>query len=276
MNAKLTYINARRVIRRWINPLRPVRNTTPHPDQKDVLTEFLEGEGDRWVFWFDGGRADWFEYLYPEYFEGEYQRVWNGDIAYSGDWATRTLSQPYPDYGLFSSMPVRELQHTDYDGRKWFTIAPDIDTTTSVESRLAALGYREQTQHGPIDISPGHVNESVRENIRQLNGGVIRYLKPHPPLEGMEGLTSGGSKITATWRALLDGEITQAEFADAYEQTYRQAFESAQDVIDDLDGEIAITADHGECLGDCGQLFHGPNHTPHSHLTTVPFLQVDT
>lgn len=274
MHPKVAYAQARRGVRRAVNPHVDRRNTTAYQDQAVAVNDYLHGGEKRWLFWFDGGRAGWFQSLYPEYLSGEYRNLWNGGLAYSGDWAKRTLGGEYPGKGLFSSMPVRELQRSDYDGRDHFDVAPDIDTENTVNERLAALGYREEISDGHIDISPGHVNQAVREHMDELDGGVIRYLKPHPPLDGLEELTSGGDKITNMWRALVSGDLSRAELLAAYERTYRQAFEAAMELIPDLDGQVAITADHGECLGDCGQLLHGPYHTPHDHLTTVPFLRV--
>lgn len=238
------------------------------------INRFL-AQDNAWLFWFDGGRYDWFEKLVPKYFDGKLEKVHNGGTAYSGEWAECNLGQTYPEQGLFCSMPVRDLQLSEYDGRNHFEIAPDVDTESTVNERLAALGYREQISTGHIDISPGHTNESVRKHLDAVNGGVVRYLKPHPPLTGLEELTSGGGKLKATWGALQDGTVTYSELESAYEATYREAFEAAQDLLQDLDGPVAITADHGECLGDCGQLFHGPYHARHRHLTEVPFFTLE-
>lgn len=275
IHPRFAVAQGRRAVRRAVNPWVRGRQTGPQPDQKPRIVDFLAGDGPRWLIWFDGGRADWFERLHPEYLDGEYRRVWNGGLAYSGHWATEMLDGTYPDLGLFSSLPVRDLKRSDYDGRDHFAVAPDVDTRSGVDERLAALGYISAETDGQIDVSPGHVNDCVRDHLRTIDGGVIRYLKPHPPLDGLEDLTSGGRKITETWRALIRGDLASEELEQAYERTYRQAFEALCELLPALEGEVVVTADHGECLGDCGQLFHGPWHTPHDHLATVPWLRVD-
>lgn len=262
-------------IRRKVGP----KEITSAPDgclsQNTLLDQALAGESNVWIFWFDGGRVDYFKELYPEYLSGELQACWNGGIGYSGDWADRHLRRDMNGKGLFSVAPVRSLSGTDYDGREYFDVAPEIDTGDSVQERLAALGYREKKADHVVNISPGHCNRSVREHLSYLDGGIIRYLKPHPPFEGMEDMSSGSQKTRNTWYALWSGETSHREIEQAYIETYRQAFEAACEIIPELDGQIIITADHGECLGDCGQLYHGRGHDTHEHLCKVPWFTVD-
>jgi len=244
--------------------------------RQSALLDSLFAESDEpvWLFWFDGGRLDYFRELADEYLTGELRPVWNGGIGYSGTWAETHLRREMDDYGLFSVSPVRSLQ-TDYDGRDYFHVAPEIDIGASVDERLAALGYKEQKADSVVNISPGACNQSVREYMDQIDGGIIRYLKPHPPFDGMADLTAGSQKTRNTWYALWSGELSEDEFRDGYVRTYRQAFRAACEVIPELDGKVVITADHGECLGDCGQLYHSQSHEKHEHLCTVPWFEVD-
>lgn len=233
-----------------------------------------------WIIWFDGGRFDYFCELYREYFEGTPRRVWNGDVGYTGDWSVRHLRQEFPDMGCFSPVPLRELDAVDYDDTKWFDVAPDNEEydESSVEDRLAALGYLEHDQdEDPWTIHTTRVNEIVREYLDEIEGGVIRYIKPHPPFEGYEDITKGQGKVKRTVEALLSGDVTREELEDAYVQEYRKAFEGARDIIEDLDGTVVITADHGECLYEpgCNQVYHGRNFQMHDHLTHVPWLEVE-
>jgi len=252
---------------------------TDKPDgvisQDWLLKTALADDDPLWVIWLDGGRVDYFKRLVDDYFDGELYTCWNGGIGYSGDWADRHLRRDMSGYGLFSVSPVRSLQRTDYDGRDYFDIAPEIDTGDSLQDRLAALGYREQDGDTIAKLSPERCNQAVREYLDQIDGGVIRYLKPHPPFEGLKGMTSGSQKTRATWHAIWSGELTHDELANAYVATYRQAFEAAADIVPELDGTVILTADHGECLGDCGQLYHSREHDTHRHLCEVPWFVVD-
>ena len=254
---------------------KPIRPPKPDlPDQADLVADFLSGDEPAWLLWFDGGRYDWFEELYPEYFEGELSKCWNGGVGYTGDWSVRNLSTSFPGRGLFSNPALRNLDRVNYDGRKYFDVAPEVGAQeeSAIRERLATLGYLER-QENPVSIDPQGTNTTCLNHSESVTGGVVRYLKPHPPFEGLEDLTSGASKTADTMDAMIDGRLSVGELEAAYEQTYRLAFEAAADLVPELDGDVVITADHGECL-DCGQLFHSRNHKRHEHLVNVPWFEV--
>ncbi|ELZ13888.1 hypothetical protein C479_03546 [Halovivax asiaticus JCM 14624] len=241
-----------------------------------MITDLFETNTEAWLIWFDGGRYDYFEELYDEYFTGELSKAWNGDIGYTGDWAVRHLEQDFSGYGLFSSVTLRSARDVDYDGRDHFDVAPRIETedNSSMKEKLATLGYLEQS--GELaDTGEEAVNEAVLNHKSDISGGVIRYPKPHPPFDGLEHITSGASKTRETREALISGELTEPELHEAYRSTYRTGFELASQIIPKLDGTVIVTADHGECL-DCGQLFHDRYHRPHDHLTHVPWFEVES
>lgn len=243
------------------------------PDQRDLITQFFDSDEDRWLVVLDAGRYDYFDRLVDEFFEGELRRCWNGGIGYTGDWFLRNVRGDYGDRGLFSWVPLRE-QQGPYDGRDHFTVAPEIEMQDGVNARLAALGYTDGEIDSGFTEAPARVNHEVREHIDALNGGLVRYIKPHPPFDGLEELTSESTKTAETQAALDKGRLSDGELADAYESTYRAGFEYAQDIVDDLDGRVVVTADHGTCL-TCGQLFHGRHHDPHDHLTIVPWFELE-
>lgn len=244
------------------------------PDQNDKIQNLFNRDEEVWMFFFDAGRYDIFEQLYPEYFEGELERVWNGNVGYTGDWCVRNLEHDFGNRGVFSYVPLRGTQDVDYHDREHFNVAPEIRTDLDRMEQLAQLGYLEKQQDRNLDISPEYVNASVRNHMGDINGGVIRYLKPHPPFEGMVDITSESTKTAKTQDALDQGAISYQDLTDAYIETYRVAFEHAQDLIQDLDGKIVITSDHGTCL-TCGQLFHGRHHEKHDHLTHMPWFEVE-
>lgn len=270
---KTVYRDAIKQLNRKVNEEQP-HPPTHIPDQKDLLTDVFDTEQPVWVFFFDAGRYDMFEQLVWDYFDGELQRCWNGDIGYTGDWFVRNLSGDYGNRGLFSWIPMREQGHVSYDGREHFEIAPDIQPQAKVEEQLAALGYANSPTEETLEVSPQFVNQSVKVHQKGINGGLIRYLKPHPPFEGLEEITTGAGKTMKTREALQSGDLTYRELTDAYRETYNVAFEHASSLIPELDGTIIITADHGTCL-TCGQLFHGRNLEKHDHLTVVPWMEVD-
>jgi len=251
------------------------------PDQKGLIKQAIDGGANTWLIWFDGGRFDWAKRLFPEYFDitqDDILPVWNGGVGYTGDWSVRNLTGDYPGMGLFSMAPVREFNTVDYDGRDHFAIAPNISMPdgSSMNERLAALGYMEKSE-GPdssvVEVKPRRVNNVARSHFDELRGGVVRYLKPHPPFEGLSKMTSGASKVADTMAALANGSLSIDEFEQAYVDTYRTALEAAAEFASDLDGRVILTADHGECLR-CGQLYHSRRYRKHDHLCKVPWVEL--
>lgn len=253
--------------------VKPARSAPRHiPDQYDYIQQALTGDDPAWVLLLDAGRYDIFDQLVWDYFDGNLTRVYNGGVGYTGDWFERNARRQYPHAGLFSYLPLR-FQRGDYDGSEHFATAPDIGSTAEVKDRLANLGYMEKgSDTHPKITSPSDVNRAALES--GVSGGIVRYLKPHPPFVGMENLTSGSGKMRHTKTALANGEISHGELTGAYIETYKLGLEAAQDFTNQVSGPVYLTADHGECL-TCGQLFHGRKHEQHDHLTIVPWFEVD-
>lgn len=247
------------------------------PAQYDYIHDLFDTDEEVWMFFFDAGRYDLFDELVWEYMDGDLERVYNGGFGYTGDWTTHHLVGDFGNRGLFSYVPLRGFGAAEYDGRKHFEVAPDVQPDRSVEDRLAELGYLEFDEDRPTyeeRIGPHHINNAVREHADELNGGVIRYIAPHPPFLGLEDLTSESTKTAKTRAALEAGDLTYEELTEAYIDTYEMAFEYASELIPDLDGRVVITADHGTCL-TCGQLFHGRRLEMHDHLTVVPWFELE-
>lgn len=266
---------------------------TPFPrgirSHAELLEELFAGDGDDapvWVLWFDGMRYDTFADMYDEYLDARIRPAWNHDVGYTGDWADCFLRRDFDRrMGFFSPVPLWGFEHADYDEREYFDIvpAPDAYDATPVADRLEALGYRPADS---VDESgwcphPRRTNAVVRDYLpdagRDIEGGIIRYVAPHPPLVGLGELTDGRGKISAVKAALETGELTPGELGEAYRATARLAFDAATDLIPDLAGETVITADHGECLAEecCEQVFHARGHEKCACLTTVPWARVD-
>lgn len=262
------------------------RGATTTSEQGPLLTEFLNEPwahtGERWLLIFDGGRYDVFANLYNHFFEGELRAVHNGNHTLTVDWCSAHLDGDYPNWAFISLDPIWKHEHGEWDEREHFG---DVFTPAArVDEQLAALGYTEtDTQSPNLPLSPleqpaelNAVARDVHEDNSSI-GGVCRYTLPHPPLVGLEELTSGSGKMQRVWDALEAGDLTRGELWTAYERTYQAAFAGAVGLVSDLDAEVVITADHGTCLsrGTCEQWFHARGHDAHSHLTTVPWLRVD-
>lgn len=240
-------------------------------DQAPLVEDVLANAG--WLIWLDGARYDYARDLFPEFLDVDPLPAWNGDIGYTGDWAVEHLAGEYPDLGCFSPAQLWGFGAVDYDAREHFGHAPQFDEV-AVETKLAALGYLEADSSWSTHSE--RVADFARAHLDQVAGGVIRFIRPHPPLLGLDEITGGSGKLGRTKDAVERGDLTVDELHAAYEATYRSVLEVVADLVADLDGRIAITADHGECLLDegCKQVFHRRGYEPHNHLVNVPWAEV--
>lgn len=251
-----------------------------------ALHQFFAGDGPRFLLWMDGMRHDVFEELHGDYVRGHLRLCWNGGFSYSGDWADRFLRRDFDrTMGFFSPVPLWGFDHADYDERDYFDVvpAPDAYDSATVADRLDALGYvagaETDTDRESWRQDPWRTNAVVRDHLDEIDGGIIRYVAPHPPLVGLGELTSGRGKIDAVREALDSGALSTTELREAYRETARLALDAATDLIPDLPvdslAEVIITADHGEALDeDCcaPQVFHARGHTKCGCITEVPWF----
>ena len=108
---------------------------------------------------------------------------------------------------------------------------------------------------------------------------VVHYMQPHhpfvpDPLDGDDGLarTSEQSNTANPWVSLRRGEMSVEQVWQAYEANLRYVLNDVAVLIDNIDGRIAITADHGNLFGEWG-LYGHPMETPVPALLTVPWAE---
>lgn len=225
-----------------------------------------------WLLITDAGRSDVFESLYPEYLTGTYERVHNGGVQNTPAWFARHFPDSYDAMLFHGGQPIRSIAaEPGYDERDHFAHVPyttlyesnhldvagpwavndvvrqHLPDRLEVDERLHALGYR------PSELSSA------------FEFRIIRYLQPHKPYRKLPQ-TAGDRGI---------GNASPDEVRDAYIDNYRWVLDAITDLLEDLPGTVVVTADHGECTGDCGQYMHGPQNDPHDHLHVVPWIEVD-
>ncbi|WP_406600185.1 alkaline phosphatase family protein [Haloarcula terrestris] len=108
---------------------------------------------------------------------------------------------------------------------------------------------------------------------------VVHYMQPHhpfvpDPLDGDDGLARTGdhSNTGNPWVSLRRGEVSVERVWAAYEANLRYVLESVGTLLDNVDGRVAITADHGNLFGEWG-LYGHPMHTPVPALLAVPWTE---
>lgn len=95
---------------------------------------------------------------------------------------------------------------------------------------------------------------------------ILHYLQPHEPYIGVE------NHPEHALRQLGAGEISREEVWQCYLDTLRLVLDDVALLLENLDADsVAITADHGEALGEWG--FHSHNiGCPHPVVRKVPWV----
>jgi hypothetical protein len=108
---------------------------------------------------------------------------------------------------------------------------------------------------------------------------VVHYMQPHhpfvpDPLAGDSGMARTGahSSETSPWILLRQGAVPERRVREAYEANLRYVLQSVETLVENVDGRVAVTADHGNLFGEWG-LYGHPMHTPVPALLAVPWVE---
>jgi hypothetical protein len=162
------------------------------------------------------------------------------------EWVERTLDAA-PDSYLEELFVVAGTGHIDAhcDTNRFGGYAP-----------LWEYSHREKLTALPNLLT----NETIRAH-RQNNSDRLyaHYVQPHAPFlhcVGKYNEQEGGK--TAVWRELKRGNVTKSEVWDDYAQNLRTVLDHVVTVIENVEGKIVITSDHGNLLGEYGVYGHPP------------------
>jgi len=108
---------------------------------------------------------------------------------------------------------------------------------------------------------------------------VVHYMQPHhpfvpDPLAGDDGMARTGSHSNTgnPWVMLRQDEVTTDRVWEAYEANLRHVLAEVETLVENVGGQVAITADHGNLFGEWG-LYGHPMHTPVPALLAVPWAE---
>ena len=139
-------------------------------------------------------------------------------------------------------------------------------------------------------VHPFSINGAVLQWLSPFDQAaypiVVHYLQPHSPYIGQpplalsrwgDGSTPVGAecaKLMRPDRAVEKGLVTWEDVRAAYRGNVRLVLDAVRHLVSHLEGlRIAITADHGEVLGEDGRFGHECNWTD-DVLFEVPWLEV--
>jgi hypothetical protein len=111
----------------------------------------------------------------------------------------------------------------------------------------------------------------------EWNRLVVHYMQPHhpfvpDPLAGDEGMARTGSHSSDSnpWILLRRGDVSIEQVWNAYEDNLRHVLPEVATLVENVDGTVAVTADHGNLFGEWG-LYGHPMETPVPALLRVPW-----
>lgn len=249
-------------------------------DQEALINQNFLGEKKAWLFIFDAGRFDWMKAILSESaeFEGRFasiEQAFNGGHTRTTEW----FDHHFPDYynvAFFNGgLPMRRMEdptYDEYDHFKYVETRSDYDVATGGRAAPSELN----------EVVRAYLNKDISERLEDLgyaapempDRGIIRYMDPHRPYPTLQIPEGEGDVIERTRREVEKGDITTDMLENAYVDAYIFAVQAAFNLVEDLPGRVFLTSDHGECLGDCDQYYHGPDHDHHDHLVNVPWVVV--
>ncbi len=193
------------------------------------------------------------------------------------DWLAECLEGDLSDVVYISASP--------YISRWYFEQA-------GIDVRLAHLEevWRSGWDDGLHTVPPAAVTAAYRRLAGLFAGAkfVLHYMQPHQPFIGAARVPGAG------WRAyfgameldvpqlegktamemLEDGEATREVVYAAYRANLDLVLGEVAGLLPQLPQRVVITADHGECFGECGIFGHPPGLTM-PELIRVPYFRLD-
>jgi hypothetical protein len=124
-------------------------------------------------------------------------------------------------------------------------------------------------------------HEQGRLNGRRI---VVHYLQPHSPYVGRtplpmarwgpsgNALAAECSRLRRPDAAVREGDLSWRLVRRAYRENLRLAWRAARHLAHRLEGQVVVTADHGEVLGEHGGRFGHECHWEFEELFRVPWL----
>ncbi|MFB6177606.1 MAG: hypothetical protein ABEI99_10760 [Halobaculum sp.] len=111
---------------------------------------------------------------------------------------------------------------------------------------------------------------------RQPDDLVVHYMQPHYPFvpdpldRGLPLHEFGQSPWDDVWDKLRAGELDRTTVWEGYRENLRYVLDSVATLLRNVDGDVLITADHGNLLGEFG-LYGHPDFVPIPTLKRVPW-----
>jgi len=236
-----------------------VNNVSEHTEKwVNYGIDYLERDWDHLVI-LDACRFDLFTEFGPRH--PVYDSFTHIDSVYSN-----ASSTPIWLERNFSNRPTSALSNINYiSATPWIT---NVETEKLANVRQVWKYSQDPEASVP---TPDALTDAAIESYRETpeRRSVIHYVQPHAPFLHCAGkYDSKGDKDGGTqtvWKELRDGNFERDDIWEDYGQNLLRVLDEVEILIENLGGDIAVTSDHGNALGEWG--FYG--HPPHVPLPTI-------
>jgi hypothetical protein len=161
-------------------------------------------------------------------------------------------------------------------GNTWTDRYLDAETFAALDE-VWKYAWDDQSGTVPARAVTDRAVATARE--RDPERLVVHYMQPHhpfvaDPIAGDEGMarTSDHSSGSNPWVLLRRGEVTAERVWEAYAATLEHVLPEVETLVANVEGRVAVTADHGNLFGEWG-LYGHPMHTPVPALLAVPWAE---
>lgn len=109
---------------------------------------------------------------------------------------------------------------------------------------------------------------------------LVHYMQPHAPFLHCPGkydsinTEEGEGRSQNIWRGLQAGTFSREEIWEDYGTNLMAVLDEVQLLVENMAGEIAITADHGNAMGEW-RLFGHPEYVPAPAIKRVPWAEIE-
>lgn len=233
-----------------------------------VGTNIFEREWDVLLV-LDATRLD----MYRDRINPDVDHIWSVGSS-SEEWMRHTFTDTYDE----------EMSRTAYITGNPFSADHCSDEAFAVLDEV----WRDHWDEESGTIMPDPITDRVIHHHRAGRERVIgHYMQPHYPFVGETQVDTGGM----TWEVTGDDPAEKSELALwdqffysvrddikgvqlAYEDNLDFIWNHVQRVMENTDGKVVVTADHGNALGEYLMWGHKPG-MPHPEMRYVPWDEYD-
>lgn len=217
----------------------------------------------------DTARHDFFKEVYEDYLSGELFKAVTPASATVG-----TIKLTFPDYYdltyysgipvINSKVPFREHTYLRYNPWEHFKVIKNV------------WDSKWENVEGISTVPPWGVHDYVVEDLTQedVPRKIIHLCTPHGGWIGETKLSTVNENGKHITHSVKHGEISGATVRQAYEDYLKLGLEYVRSLIKHLDGEVVVTADHGELLGERNLYGKHPLYCMSPKLRLVPWLVI--